>query len=470
MLFNSELFIFYFLPILLILYYIPGNRLRNFLLMAAGLIFYGYGEPKFVFALIFSMLMNYGLGIFIEKASGQKKKILFGVGVAINLVVLFVFKYLNFSFAILSEIFGDKIPVTEILLPLGISFYTFQAISYLTDIYRNDTPAEKNVINACLFLSFFPQLIAGPILRYKHLVAEIKERKESMALFCAGAKRFIIGLSKKTILANNLAIIAERSFEIAGTQDMTVCGAWLGMLCYTLEIYYDFSGYSDMAIGLGKMFGFCFDENFNYPYVAKNITEFWRRWHISLSTWFRDYVYIPLGGSREGVAKSIRNLLVVWLLTGIWHGANYTFVVWGLGYFALLLAEKYVLKPRERSAAVQAGYHIFTMLCVMVLWVIFNSPTLASAGTYIGSLFAFGRGEVISDVDLFYMKEYKVILIWSVICAAPLIPRITQFLKKRKCTALALEIAKPAVYLFLFIYSISFMVMGAHDPFIYSNF
>lgn len=470
MLFNSELFIFYFLPILLILYYIPGNRFRNLLLMVAGLIFYGYGEPKFVFALLFSMLVNYGLGIFLEKATRRKRKILLGVGIGINVVVLFVFKYLNFSLTILSEMLGEGIPVTQILLPLGISFYTFQAISYLIDIYRKDTPAEKNVVNALLFLSFFPQLIAGPILRYKNLASEIKKRQESFALFSEGAKRFIIGLSKKTILANNLAIVAERSFAAAGTQDLTICGAWMGMLCYTLQIYYDFSGYSDMAIGLGKMFGFHFDENFRYPYMAKDVADFWRRWHISLSSWFRDYVYIPLGGSKEGTAKSIRNLFVVWLLTGIWHGANYTFVVWGLGYFVLLFIEKYVLKPRKRSAWIQGMYRIGTLLCVMVLWVVFNSPTLSLAGAYIGRLFACGQSTVVSGADFFFLKEYRVIILWSVLCAAPIIPRLTDFFQKRKLTAVALETIKPTVFFFLLIYSISFIVMGAHNPFIYFNF
>lgn len=471
MLFNSELFLFYFLPVLMILYYIPGNRFRNFLLMAAGLIFYGYGERKFIFILTVSMLINYLLGIMIEKMSAKKqKKIWLTAGIIFNTGILFGFKYLNFSFKILNDLFDDRFPVTDIALPLGISFYTFQVISYLVDIYRKDCPAEKNVVNAFLFFSFFPQLIAGPILRYKNLAKEIRLRHESAELFCEGVKRFIIGLGKKTILANNLAIIAEDSFSAVVVSDISVLGAWLGMICYTLQIYYDFSGYSDMAIGLGKMFGFHFDENFRYPYMAANITEFWRRWHITLSSWFRDYIYIPLGGSQKGLGKSVRNLFVVWLLTGIWHGADYTFIIWGLGYFVLLVLEKYIIKPQQRATVFQECYRIVTLFFVMILWVIFNSGTLADACNYIRTLIGWNRNALLVGKDIFYMKEYGVILLWSLFCAVPILPYLSKCMKKNRGTAMVLEVIKPVVFLFVFLYSVSFCVMGAHNPFIYFNF
>ena len=344
MLFSSSIFLFLFLPLVLLIYYLPLGRFRqgqNVFLLLASLGFYAWGEPWFVLVMMGSIVVNYGFGLWVDHNQRHNRSARMPVVLAlvVNLGILFVFKYLTFTLGILNDL-GAHFVIPGIELPIGISFFTFQALSYVLDIQRGHGQVQRSPLKVGLYISFFPQLIAGPIVKYETVADQIDHRKENWEDFSSGCARFVVGLGKKVLLANQLALVADRAFQLGGTGQLTTGFAWLGSLCYTLQIYYDFSGYSDMAIGLGKMFGFHFLENFNYPYISRSVTEFWRRWHISLSTWFRDYVYFPLGGSRvDSKGKHIRNLFVVWLLTGIWHGANWTFIVWGLFYFVLLNGE-----------------------------------------------------------------------------------------------------------------------------------
>lgn len=347
MLFSSVIFLFYFLPIVFISYYLLSfsKTLQNILLFFVSLFFYAWGEPYYVVLLIFSICLNYCLGLLIQKyhTDKNKKKIFLIIACICNVGLLFIFKYLYFTVSTLSSIFGFAYSLKPITLPVGISFFTFQALSYVIDIYRQDAKAQKNIMYVGLYIAFFPQLIAGPIVRYTSIEKQIQERKINMRKLSVGVCRFIGGLAKKVLLSNSLAIVVDYCFEASKYQSISVVVAWIGAICYCMQLYYDFSGYSDMAIGLGLMFGFDFDENFNYPFVSKSISEFWRRWHISLSTWFKDYVYFPLGGSRvENNSIMVRNLLIVWSLTGLWHGANWTFVIWGLYNFVFIFIEKLI--------------------------------------------------------------------------------------------------------------------------------
>ena len=384
MVFSSLIFTFYFLPVVLLLYYLAKEKYRNYILLAASLCFYAYGEPKFVFIMAGSIALNYGLALLIDCYRNHAKGLMI-LDVVLNVGILFFYKYLNFGISITNSLFGTAFHTLPVTLPIGISFFTFQALSYVIDVYRKTVAVQKNPLYVALYISFFPQLIAGPIVRYHDIEEQISNRRTDVVIFGEGVKRFLLGFCKKVILANNLAVVAEEVFAMPFTTVNPLL-LWLGSICYSLQIFYDFSGYSDMAIGLGKMFGFTFAENFNYPYISRTVTEFWRRWHISLSQWFRDYVYIPLGGSRVSVIKNIRNMLVVWLLTGIWHGANFTFIFWGLGYFVLLVMEKYLLKPSERKSRIlKIFWQIVTLLCVNWGWVMFNSPSLKSGLRFAGS-------------------------------------------------------------------------------------
>ena len=377
MLFSSSVFLFLFLPLVLIIYYLALRRWRqgqNVFLLLASLGFYAWGEPWFVLVMIASILANYGFGLWVDacKRAGRSCRAPIVAAVTANLGILFVFKYLTFTLGILNSL-GAHFVIPGIELPIGISFFTFQALSYVLDVHRGRGQVQKSPLKVGLYISFFPQLIAGPIVKYETVADQIDNRQESWDDFAAGCARFIAGLGKKVLIANQVAVVADRAFNL-GNGELSASFAWLGAICYTLQIYYDFSGYSDMAIGLGKMFGFHFLENFNYPYISKSITEFWRRWHISLSACFRDYVYFPLGGSRVSSKwKHIRNLFVVWLLTGVWHGANWTFIVWGLLYFVLLVLEKY--GHLGRGWPVWLNW-LFTLLMVNFAWVIFRADSL----------------------------------------------------------------------------------------------
>jgi len=456
MVFSSAECLFLFLPCVLLVYYNPffrGRRFRNVFLLLASLLFYAWGEPVRVLLLLLSIAVNWWFGLRVEGERPHRRGLL-AASVIFNLAGLFVFKYLGFVCRNLA-LLGLNVPQVKLALPIGISFYTFQAMSYVIDVYRKKSPAQRSMLDVGLYISFFPQLIAGPIVRYETVALEIHGRKESWEDFCEGVPRFIVGLGKKAILANNMAILADAAFSSA---NLSAPMAWLGAAAYALQIYFDFSGYSDMAIGLGRMFGFHFLENFRRPYLASSITDFWRRWHISLSTWFRDYVYIPLGGNRVSPRRHLFNLFVVWLLTGVWHGANWTFILWGLGYFLLLMAEKYG-HIDEKLGIFRRPY---TLLCVLLLWVLFRADSLGAAGRYFAAMFSGGRGSC--DDFLYYFGNMKAYLAVAAACCLPL-----DTLWKRVPERIrdGLEAAGTIALLLL---TLTYVVSSTYNPFIYFNF
>ena len=473
MVFSSTVFTFLFLPVVLALYYLAKERYRNAILLAASIFFYAYGEPYFVFIMLASVLLNYLSALLVDRYRGSRKAaVLLAVDIALNLGILFIFKYLDFSIRVIDSVFKRDLAPIGIALPIGISFFTFQAMSYVIDVYRGTAPVQKNPLNVALYISFFPQLIAGPIVRYNTIAKQIEERTCSVEKFGEGAKRFMTGFGKKVILANNLALVAEEAFRQTDFASGTLAYSWLGAIAFSLQIFYDFSGYSDMAIGLGKMFGFEFLENFDYPYISASVTEFWRRWHMSLGQWFRDYVYIPLGGSREGTGKTIRNLFVVWLLTGIWHGANYTFIFWGLSYFVLLILEKYVIRPGIRGAAVRFVWRVFTLLCVNFLWVLFNAPSMNYAMNYLLSMAGWFRtpaGFAAPSV-LRVLREFGIYYLLGLLFAAPVLRKFEQKLETSATGRAVLTYVSPVLYILMFLWAVSFLILGAHNPFIYFNF
>lgn len=472
MVFSSLIFTFIFLPIVLMLHYLVKREWRNYILLIASLFFYAYGEPKFVFVMLLSIIVNYIIAIIIEKSERiyLKRGYLF-VGIVLNLVILYFFKYFDFTINIINKLLNSQYPLRGIALPIGISFFTFQALSYVVDVYRRETKAQKNFFYLALYISFFPQLIAGPIVRYSTIEKQIEYRETSFENFSVGAKRFIYGFCKKILLANNLSIVAENGFGLGDVSKANSLYLLLSAVCFSLQIYYDFSGYSDMAIGLGRMFGFRFDENFNYPYVSASLTEFWRRWHISLGTWFRDYVYIPLGGSRVKVGRHVINFLIVWLLTGIWHGANYTFIAWGLWYFFLLVIEKYIVKPeRIKNALIKFMWRLITLLCIVFGWVLFNARDIGFAKQYICALLGItGNGYYIDGYLLSTLQEYGFFIIVAVLFAFP-VPGILYKSRLFHSKKDYLSIAEPLVGMVLFLWAVSYLILGVHNPFIYFNF
>lgn len=419
MVFSSLIFLFFFLPAALFCYYIVPQkfiRARNAVLLLFSLFFYFYGEPRLIGILIFSILMNYLFGLSMR--STYRKPLLILCVIA-NLSLLGVFKYLNFFISTADSLFGLGIPVPDIVMPIGISFYTFQALSYVIDVYRREVPPQHNPFSLALYVSMFPQLIAGPIVRYHDVNVQLAVRKHSFAQFSEGISRFLFGLSKKVLLSNVFAQIADGVFKYA-PNELSAAGAWMGAIGYTLQIYFDFSGYSDMAIGLGKMFGFAFLENFNYPYISKSVTEFWRRWHISLSTWFRDYVYIPLGGNRCSPARHIFNLLAVWTLTGFWHGANWTFMAWGLYFGVLLILEKKFLAGLVTRLP-SVLQHVYALFFIVIGWVFFRSDSMGLAVQYIGSMFT--SGVPLNRFVIEYLVRFWPYLLFGVVLSVPIFPR-----------------------------------------------
>ncbi len=470
MLFASTVFIFLFLPSVLFLYYVVLKKFRtaqNILLLVASLLFYAWGEPKYVLIMMLSIIMNYALGLLVDKYRGNKTKsrLIIAATVVFNLAILYIFKYLMFTVENINSIAGLHLSVPNIVLPIGISFFTFQAMSYVIDVYREKGEAQKNPLNVGLYISFFPQLIAGPIVRYETVAYQIKHRKETFDKFSEGVCRFIIGLAKKVLLANTMGVIADYSFEMPHSE-LTVVMSWVGALAYTFQIFFDFSGYSDMAIGLGKMFGFDFLENFDYPYISKSISEFWRRWHISLGTWFRDYVYFPLGGSRvKSKARLVFNLFVVWSLTGIWHGANWTFLCWGLMYFVLIAVEKLIGWEKKNPNKMQVLKHIYTLFFVVMGWVLFRAESLTDAISYMGTMF--GGGELINDSTIYYALNYIVYFVFAILISTPIFKKISEKVNGNNPVIAVIT----AIGLFvLLIISVSYIVKGAYNPFIYFNF
>ena len=431
MLFPSEVFLFLFLPFVLAVYYLVLRKHtvgKNIFLFIMSLLFYAYGEPKYVFLMMLMILLHYGLGLLINKYSDDKRmqNLILFLMVVIDVCILGYFKYLNF----IVSIFTGKADTFKIALPIGIYFFTFQAISYVVDVYRGKGKVQTQFLNVGLYISLFPQLIAGPIVRYETVANEIENRKENLNDFAVGVNRFIIGLGKKVLLANQFAVVSDTVFgnvTSSGTTNSFLL-LWMGAIAYTLQIFFDFAGYSDMAIGLGRMFGFHFLENFKYPYISKSISEFWRRWHISLQTWFKDYIYIPLGGSRvNSKARLVFNIFVVWFLTGVWHGANWTFIVWGLMYFVLLILEKF-FHMDERMGKFK---HLYTMFFVMMGWVLFRSDSLSAALVYIGSMFGFGCKGFMDAYVIQYFKQYILYFIMGILCSFPIFKNINRIFLKR---------------------------------------
>lgn len=473
MLFASMEFLFLFFPITLGVCYILPVKARNYWLLLASLFFYAWGEPRFVIVMMGSIAFSYVIALCIERhePGTRKRKVYLTFGVVVNIGLLFIFKYLNFTINTLHAIApstGAFIHKTYIALPIGISFFTFQTMSYIIDVYRG-IPAQHNIAYLGLYISFFPQLIAGPIVRYTTIMDEIIQRRATRKDFIHGGLRFLIGLSKKMLLANVLAELVHFAYSAS---QLSVCLAWLGALAYTLQIYFDFSGYSDMAIGMGRMFGFHFLENFDYPYMSRTLTEFWRRWHISLGSWFRDYVYFPLGGSRvKTQSRLVFNLSVVWLLTGIWHGANWTFIIWGVLHGAVIIGEK-LLKLTSRlsnSKAASGLYRVFTLIIVVLGWVIFRADTVSGAFHYLGAMF--GSGAFFNDAAAFYVKEYGITLLAGIVCSTPVFKLLGERISvKGEGAAKAVTVGAYIISIALFVLCVSFLVIGAYNPFIYFNF
>lgn len=472
MLFSSTVFLFLFLPITLGIYFLLQDKLRNFFLLIVSLFFYAWGEHELVLLMMTSISMNYIVGILIsnsnEKGNHSLSKIYLAIGTSLNLSVLIYYKYFHFIISNLSSIgFESNVDTSGIILPIGISFFTFQSISYLIDVHRGDVKGQNNIINLGMYISLFPQLIAGPIVRYSDINKEIDERTYSKESFNSGISRFIIGLSKKVIIANNVGLIADKVFEIS-PNDLSSSLTWIGIICYSLQIYYDFSGYSDMAIGLGRMFGFNFKENFNHPYISISIQDFWRRWHISLSTWFRDYLYIPLGGNRKGNIRTYINLLIVFFITGLWHGASWNFVIWGLFHGLFLMIERLGLLSKIPSK-LSIIKRIYTLLIILIGWVIFRSENMEYAIQFISRMFSFSSGN--NATPYLYINTFVVLnIVIGIVFATPLRGYLGEKIGSISMLFAYRSYLKHAIYIILFIASIFELAQTTYNPFIYFRF
>lgn len=464
MVFSSIIFLFMYLPFVLLIYYIVPRELRNLFLFIVNLIFYGWGEPVFVLLMLFSTVVDYTHGYFINKYRDNKRKAkgFLISSVVINLSLLGFFKYAGFLADTLNVMTFVNLPVLTIPLPIGISFYTFQTMSYSIDVYRGDAPVQKNIITFGTYVALFPQLIAGPIVRYKDVAYQLDHRRETLDQVTHGVKLFMVGLGKKVLIANQMGAMWDAIRETG--QSNGVLGSWIGIAAYTFQIYFDFSGYSDMACGLGNMFGFEFLKNFNYPYISKTITEFWRRWHISLSTWFREYVYIPLGGNRKGIKRQIFNLLVVWLLTGFWHGAAYNFILWGLYYGIILIIEKFILMKwlDKLPSAIQ---HIYTLFIVMIGWTLFYFEDMGQLLSYLSCMFDFTQG-IIGQKALSITLSYLPLFVVASLASTPLGAKLYEKVRNQGFVWIP-ETAYCAVVLLLCTAS---LVNQSYNPFLYFRF
>lgn len=463
MVFSSLFFMFLFLPVVLGVYYAVPKAGKNLVLLLASIFFYAWGEPIYIILMLFSAVFNYFMGLELERLSGDKRlrKINLIFTLVINLLILGFFKYYGFLLDTINGIFPVSISYRKLALPIGISFYTFQTMSYIMDVYWKKISVQKNFIKFALYITMFPQLIAGPIVRYIDIEQELSERSVTLYSFGRGAENFIKGLAKKVLIANAVGAIYTNIQSLGS--EATVVSAWLGILAYTLQIYFDFSGYSDMAIGLGKMLGFHFMKNFDYPYISKSITEFWRRWHISLSTWFKEYVYIPLGGNRVSAGRHVRNIMVVWMLTGLWHGASWNFVFWGLYYGLLLILEKYILaKKLEKLHPVIRS--IYTMVLVMIGWVFFSAPDMSSALKYLGMMFGIGTAGFINGAALYYLKTGFILLAAGIICARPW---AYQWFKR---VTRQTPVRAVVINMILLLLCIATLVYDSYNPFLYFRF
>ncbi len=463
MVFASITFLYYFLPMFLILYFVVPKKYKNIVLLIFSIIFYFYGEPKYILLMLIEVLFSYFMTLSLEK---NKSKSLLGVIISFHIFLLCVFKYFNFIITNINSIFDGNISLLNIVLPIGISFYTFQIISYEVDVYRGKVKASKSLIDYMTYVFLFPQLIAGPIVRYETVSKELKSRKVTLEDFSYGVNRFIIGLFKKVVIANN---IGELCNILNGSSEVSVLLYWILGISYMLQIYFDFSGYSDIAIGIGRMIGFKFPENFNYPYIADSVTDFWRRWHMTLSSWFRDYVYIPLGGNRVSTLKHIRNILVVWMLTGLWHGASWNFIIWGIYFGVILIIEKYFLnKILEKLPRVIRN--IYAMFIVMISFIIFSSDDISSALTVIKGLFSFSSLKLSNDFMIYYIRSYGVILTGGLVLCTPLIKNAINKLRENKILNYIINIFEVIVLVLIFVIITSMLIDSSYNPFLYFRF
>ncbi|MBD9281743.1 MAG: MBOAT family protein [Clostridiales bacterium] len=463
MLFSGIPFLFYFLPCVLLVYFIVPQKGRNAVLLAASLFFYGWGEPKFLLFMVFSIVQGYVFARLIGR--GRRKKLFLTLSLVLSFALLGYCKYADFFIENFNAVTGLSLPLLKIALPIGISFYTFQIASYEIDVYRGDVAAQHNFIDFAAYVAMFPQLIAGPIVRYRDIAPQLKERTHSLEAAASGASRFAVGLGKKVLVAN---VLAQLVSAYKASAEQTALYAWLYAIAFTLQIYFDFSGYSDMAIGLGRIFGFTFPENFRYPYIAKSITEFWRRWHMSLGTWFRDYLYIPLGGSRCSRIRHIFNILVVWMATGFWHGAAWNFVFWGLFYAVLLMAEKFFLLPALKKGRVLP--HVYVLLAVTLGFVLFDAASLKDALHQLGTLFGAGTASGLGTEALYMLRSYGVVLALAVLGATPLPAMLWKKVQEAKSLAPVLTVAEPLCTFALLALCTAFLVDGSFNPFLYFRF
>lgn len=465
MLFSGITFLYYFLPIVLILYYLVPKQFKNVVLLIASFVFYAWGEPKYVFLMILSIIIGYAAGLLMDKLP---RKAVMVISVSLCLLFLFFFKYTNFFINNINNIAKTQLPLIKVVLPIGISFYTFQIISYIVDVYFERVPKQKNILHLATYITMFPQLIAGPIVRYSDINEQLGNRSFRACDLADGIRRFVIGLSKKVLLANQLGELCQ-VFETSGQQ--SVAFYWLYALATTLHIYFDFSGYSDMAIGLGKLLGFHFPENFDYPYMSKSITEFWRRWHMSLGSWFRDYVYIPLGGNRKGIKRQIINIFIVWMLTGFWHGAEWNFVIWGLYFAVLLFIEKlWLLKKLEHQKIIG---HIYVLFFVIISFVIFNAGSANDIPVYLKNMFFMGALKntgLLGAEYLYYLKSYSLILLLAVIGATNWPKQLYARMKTDVRVEKVMVVLEPIGILCLLLLSTAYLIDGSFNPFLYFRF
>ncbi|CEJ73507.1 alginate O-acetylation protein [[Clostridium] sordellii] len=468
MVFSSLVFLFVFLPGIIFLYYISKDNYKNYLILVASLFFYAWGEPIYIVIMLISIVVNFIFGKKVCKDNDKNNRnIWLFMSIMFNISMLGIFKYTGFFIENINRMFGNNITNPGIALPLGISFFTFQAMSYVIDVYRDDAKVQKNLLHLALYISLFPQLVAGPIVRYQTVADQIENRKHTVQKFENGVSRFIIGLSKKVLLSNSLGMLADSVFNTQ-ISELTVLSAWLGIIAYSLQIFFDFSGYSDMAIGLGNMFGFEFLENFNYPYISKSASEFWRRWHISLGSWFKDYIYIPLGGSKKGKLRNYINLFIVWFLTGFWHGASWTFIAWGL-YFGILIAIEKAFLGKILDKIYPPISHLYLVLVVMIGWIFFRSNSFNYAFNYIKLLFGLDNNLLYNNLTIMYLNDYGYILILSVIFSIPIIPILKNKLHEFKETH-AYYIIKSIVFMSMFGATVIELVNSTYNPFLYFRF
>lgn len=472
MVFSSLFFLFVFFPIAMVLYFIVPKKLRNLVLFITSLIFYAWGEPIYILLMIFSTVVDYTHGILVsrfkEQGKDKKAKMVVASSMLINLSLLAFFKYAYFLIASINELFSIAIPLLALPLPIGISFYTFQTMSYTIDVYRGDAKAQKNIISFGAYVALFPQLIAGPIVQYKTIAEQLNNRVENIDDFSSGVSKFMVGLGKKVLLANNIGLLWD-TVSKSTLSEVGVVTAWLGIVAFAFQIYFDFSGYSDMAIGLGRMFGFKFLENFNYPYMSKSITEFWRRWHISLGSWFRDYLYIPLGGNRCSIGKQIRNIAIVWLATGVWHGASWNFLLWGVYFGVLLVIEKMFIGKRLEQLPVIIR-HIYTLVLVLISWVIFAFEDMSLIGEYVSTMVGLNGNPLVDEYTMYYLSSYGVILTILIFACTSIPNKLWNNGMSRIKSELVREVICSVGYVMVFVVSVAYLVDSTYNPFLYFRF